>query len=439
MGQIAALAAPLILQNLAYTLLGVADTFFVSRVSTEAVAAVGLASVTFFAVMFLFRSAANSSVVFVGRAHGAKNDPAVGEAVWSVLSMVALLSLLVSLLPLGFTFLFGSIVPADALALQELGTRYLHVRSFEIPLVMLSALVWGFFVGRGDSRTPSLLAWGTVALNILLDWLLVLGNWGLPALGVAGAAYATLLANFVNAAVSALLLWSAPFRKRYDLGRVRFASRPQLASVLRVGLPMGLGDFVNVFSFSLFFAILGRLGTEVLAANQIALQYMSVSFTTGFGVAMAASSLVAQRLGAGRPGEARSVGYGATALAMTLMGLIGLSYLIAPGALMQLFTDEPQVVAAGVTVLRIVALYQLVHAAGIVLGGALNGAGDTRFVLWIRAGTSLAFFLPLAWLLALPLGFGLTGAWTAGLLYLALQALLYIQRFRSDRWQSLTL
>ena len=97
--KVALLAGPLILQNLSYTLLGVTDTFFVSRVSTEAVGAVGLAGVLFFSLMLLFRSTAASSVIFVGRAHGAKDDAQVGEAVWQVLNMIALLTLLALTLP----------------------------------------------------------------------------------------------------------------------------------------------------------------------------------------------------------------------------------------------------------------------------------------------------------------------------------------------------
>ena len=222
--RIAALAAPLVLQNLSYTLLGVADTFFVSKLSTDALAAVGLAGVLFFALMLLFRGAANSSVVFVGRAHGAKDDAKVGEAVWDVLSMVALLSLCVVVLPYVYGLLFGLAAPADNPTVRALGTRYLQIRAFEIPFVMFSAVVWGFLVGRGDARTPMLLAWLTVLLNVLLDWLLVLGPGGLPALGVAGAAYATVLANIMNALLSAAVLFRPQHRRRYGTGRVRFAS-----------------------------------------------------------------------------------------------------------------------------------------------------------------------------------------------------------------------
>ncbi len=434
--KIALLAGPLILQNFSYALLGVTDTFFVSRISTEAVGAVGLASVLFFALMLLFRSTAASSVVFVGRAHGAGDDRGVGEAVWRLLTMVALLSLIVPALPWVFAFLFSYAAPADSPVVLELGTRYLQVRAFEVPFAMFNAVVWGFLVGRGDSRTPMLLAWTQVLVNIVLVWLLVAGNLGFPAWGVAGAALATVLSNAVVTIVSAWILWRPDSHARFGTRRVRLAGLRELRGVLKVGLPMGIGDFVDVASFTAFFALVGRLGTEMLAANNIALQFMSLSFTMGVAVAQASSSLVAQALGAREPQRATRVGYRATVLGMALMGLVGLGYFIAPAALMGVFSDDPVVVAAGVAVLRLVALYQVVDAATIVLGGSLNGAGDTTYTMLARLVCAWGLFLPLAYLFAFPLDGGIRGAWAGAMVYLIVLALAYLWRFRSGRWKT---
>ena len=425
----------MILQNLSYTLLGVTDTFFVSRVSTAAVGAVGLAGVLFFSLMLLFRSTAASSVVLVGRAHGAEDDAGVGEAVWQVLNLTGLLGLVTLTLPWVFTYLFSLVAPGGDAEVLSLGTRYLQIRALEVPLVMFSAVVWGFLVGRGDSRAPMLLAWLQVAVNILLDWLLVLGNLGFPAWGVAGAAVATVFANLLVALVSAWLLWRPAVHARFGTRRVRRTPLRGLRRVVTVGLPMGVGDFIEVASFTAFFALIGRLGTEVLAANNIALQFMSLSFTLGVAVAQASSSLVAQFLGAEEPRQAERVGYRATLLAMLLMGLVGLGYLVAPSFLMGLFSDDPRVIQAGVAILRLVALYQIFDAAAIVLGGSLNGAGDTGYTMLMRLLFAWGLFIPLAYLLAFPLGGGVRGAWAGAMVYLASLAVVYLLRFRSGRWK----
>lgn len=437
--QIALLAGPLVLQNLSQTLLGVVDTYFVSRISTEALASVGLSSVLFFAVYMLFRGTANSTVVFVGRAHGGGDAERVGVAIWRSLNMIVWLSLLVAFLPALFAGLMAIVAPSDSPAVREMGTVYLQIRAFEIPLVMFSAVVWGFLVGRGNSRTPMILAWVTVLANIFLDWVLVLGNLGAPALGVAGAAYATLIANGINAALSAWILWSRSSRREFGTGQFRLASWAELKAVLKVGLPMGAGDFIEIASFSAFFALLARLGTDILAANQIALQFLSVSFTFGIAVSMATSSLVSQNLGAKQPEIAEKVTYRAIGLAMLGMGLIGLSYLIAPARLMGIFSQEQSVINAGVFVLRLIAFYQVFDALGIVVAGALNGAGDTTFTMLARSIMAWGIFLPLVWLLLYPLNLGLAGAWTGALLYLGGLAFVYLFRFRSGRWKTIEL
>ncbi|MFZ1756607.1 MAG: MATE family efflux transporter [Caldilineaceae bacterium] len=437
--QIALLAGPLVLQNLSQTLLGVVDTYFVSRISTEALASVGLSSVMFFAVLMLFRGAANSTVVFVGRAHGSGDAERVGLAVWRSLNMVVWLSLLVVLLPSLFSGLMSVAAPSDSPAVREMGTTYLSIRAFEIPLVMFSAVVWGFLVGRGNSRTPMILAWITVLSNILLDWMLVLGNLGAPVLGVAGAAYATLIANGINAALSAWILWSAESRREFGTGSAMRASWAELKAVLKVGLPMGAGDFIEIASFSAFFALLARLGTDILAANQIALQFLSVSFTFGIAVSMATSSLVSQNLGAKRPEIAEKVTYRAVGLAMLGMGLIGLSYLIAPARLMGIFSQEQSVIEAGVFVMRLIAFYQVFDALGIVLAGALNGAGDTTFTMAARSIMAWGMFIPLVWLLIYHFDAGLAGAWAGALLYLGGLAFVYLIRFRSGHWKTIEL
>ena len=437
--QVLLLAGPLVLQNLSQTLLGVVDTFFVSQIGTEAVGAVGLAAVLYFAVLMLFRSAANSTVVFVGRAHGEGDEGKIGTAVWRSLNMIAWLSLAVFALPWLFAQVMVLFDPNDGSQVAALGTTYLQIRAVEIPFIMFSAVVWGFLVGRGDSRTPMILAWITVLLNIGLDWLLVPGNLGFPRLGVAGAAYATVMANGVNALLSGAILWSRRNRRVYRTAVPQLARWPELRQLLWVGLPLGLGDFIEIASFSLFFALLARLGTEVLAANQIALQFMSLSFTFGVAINMAASSLVAQYLGAKRPDLAEKAAYRAVVVAMIGMGLIGLSYLIAPELLMGIFSDDPRVIEAGVTILRLVALYQIFDAIGIVLAGALNGAGDTRFTMWGRILLAWGLFIPLTWVILFRLDGGVWGAWFSALVYLTTLALLYLFRFRAGRWKQIDL
>ncbi len=437
--QVVAIATPLVLQNIAQTLLGVIDTWFISSLGTEAIGAVGLAGVIFFTFFVFYRNSLNALVAFIGRAYGAGDFKKIGDIVWRGIAVAGLLSISVLILPWLFTIIMGWATPADSGRVGEFGSLYMRIRALEIPIAMLSAVGWAFLVGRGDSRTPMFMMWGMVAVNIFLDWVMVPGNLGFPAMGIAGAAWATVLANLFNLGVTALILWSPKNRAEFDTGRPRLAPWADIRTVIGVGLPAGLGDFIEIGSFSVFFAFIGRLGTQTLAANQIAVQYMSISFTFGLAIAMAASSLVSQFVGAGDTSTAEKAAYRALIIGMIGTGLIGFSYIIAPEFLMSIFTEDPSVIAAGVSILTIIAIYQMFDGAGIVLSGALMGGGDTTFTMLTRLILAWGFFLPMAWLAIFRLDMGVTGAWIAALIYLVTLAVVYFQRFRGGRWKEFEL
>ncbi|MEZ4730499.1 MAG: MATE family efflux transporter [Caldilineaceae bacterium] len=121
------------------------------------------------------------------------------------------------------------------------------------------------------------------------------------------------------------------------------------------------------------------------------------------------------------------------------MGLIGLGYLVAPAALMRVVSQEAAVITAGVTVLQLVALYQVFNAIGIVMAGALNGAGDTTFTMLARSLLSWGLFIPLVWVLIFPLNAGIGGAWLGALIYLLVLSMVYLVRFRSGYWKTIQL
>ncbi len=437
--QVLAIATPLVLQNMAQTMLGVIDTWFISSIGTEAIAALGLAGVIFFTFYVFYRNSLNALVAFIGRAHGSGDNKKIGEIVWRGFAVVGLLSLSVLVLPWFFTWIMGIAAPADSGRVAEYGALYMRIRSTEIPIAMFNAVGWAFLVGRGDSRTPMFMMWAMVAVNILLDWIMVPGNLGVPALGVAGAAWATVLANLFNLVVTSLILWSPKNRATFDTGRPRLSNWSDIRRVIEIGLPAGFGDFIEIGSFSVFFAFIGSLGTQALAANQIAVQYMSISFTFGLAISMAASTLVSQFVGAGDPSTAEKAAYRALAIGMGGMGLIGLTYIIAPEVLMSVFTDDQTVISAGVAILSIIAIYQIFDGAGIVLSGALMGGGDTTFTMITRLILAWGFFLPMAWLAIFRLDSGVTGAWITALIYLSTLAVVYFLRFRGGKWKEIEL
>ncbi|ADV65697.1 MATE efflux family protein [Deinococcus maricopensis DSM 21211] len=424
------LAWPLMFSNLAYTVVGFTDTLIMGRLGVTEVGAVGFASLCLLTLMLLFRGSLNTAATFTARAVGA-NHPA-GVSRWaSVFLTLALIGLPVALIgPALVDGLFVLLQPAPDIT--AVARTYAHIRVFEAPLVFLGTVALSIMVGLGNTRTPMQLAWMVVIVNAALALLFVFGfGWG-----VAGAAWAALIAVGIQNALAVLLLHRLHARA-YGPFRLTRPTRDELRSFARVGLPAGTTELGEVGAFTVFQGVISRLGPAELAASQIANQFASLGFLPAFALASATGSLLSRALGAGRPDIARRVGWRGALLAAALMGALGLLFLLVPRQLIGLFNHDTQVLALGTSVLAVMAAYQLLDGLAIVLGGALGGAGDTRFRLVVTlTGAWLVMVLSATYLAP---RYGVTGAWTGALAYIALAAIAYALRFASGRWQHLRL
>lgn len=428
--ELATLAWPLVLSNLAYTAVGFTDTLYMGRLGVLEVGAVGLASLVLFTVSLLFRSSLGTAATFVARSLGA-GDPA-GLRRWAgvflSLSLIGLPLLLIA------PWLIGGLLRLLDPGPDILGVArtYAVIRSLELPLVLLGSASLSVMLGLGNTRTPMLLSWMLVGVNAALAGLFVFGfHWGAP-----GAAWGSMVAVSLQ---GALAFWLLGRLHGPQYGRLWFVRprRAELRSVARVSLPAGLTDLADVGAFTTFLGIIARLGPTELAASQIANQFASFGFLPAFALSASTSSLLSRALGAGRPDLAARIGWRGAALSAGLMLLLTLAFLLIPRTLIGLFNRDPGVLELGASVLAVMAGYQLLDGVGIVLGGALNGAGDTRFRLLVTLGGAWLLMVPgAAWLTP---RYGVTGAWAAALLYIVLLSVSYAWRFWSGRWLKATL
>ncbi|MGI8748460.1 MAG: MATE family efflux transporter [Deinococcus sp.] len=423
--ELVALAWPLVLSNLAYTAVGFTDTLYMGRLGVVEVGAVGLASLVLFTVSLLFRGALNTAATFVARSLGAGDPGGVRRwaGVFLTLSLVGLPLALVGPWLVGHAL---GLLGADP-AIMRVAQSYAHVRIFEIPSVLLGTASVAIMLGLGNTRTPMLLSWLLVVVNALLAGLFVfVYHWG-----VVGAAWGTLAAFSLQGVLAFWLLIRLHGPEHPGLWFVR-PNAGELRSVARVSLPAGPTDLADVGAFTVFLGIIARLGPTELAASQIANQFASFGFLPAFALSASTSSLLSRALGAGRPDLARRIGWRGVALAAGLMLILTFAFLLFPRALIGLFNQDPGVLRLGSTVLAVMSGYLLLDGVGIVLGGALGGAGDTRFRLLVTIGGAWLLMVPAAAWLAPRYGVG--GAWCAALLYIALLAGTYAWRFRSGRW-----
>ncbi|MDD4518468.1 MAG: MATE family efflux transporter [Limnochordia bacterium] len=430
------LAGPVVLSNLAGVLLGFTDTFFMGRVSTSALGAVGLASTVYFALFLIPRGIVSAVMPFTARRFGEGDLRGAGCVLWNSLFLVALLLPIGLLLPSVFRLFFRIMEPGAELV--QLSLTYCNIRLIEFPAALLTTAIMSFMMGLGDSKTPMFISWSVVLVNVFANYILVFGKAGLRPMGIAGAAWGTVIAQTIGFCLFIAVVL-VKYRRKCHVGKRSFPSVKSLGDMIKVGLPIGLADSVEVMAFGVFFALIARLGTNELAGSQIANQLAGLSFMPGFAFGAATGSMVGRWMGAGDLDAAKRSGYIGAALAMATMGISAIVFLVFPRQLVSIFTSDVGVIRVGEQLLRLMAVYQIFDALNIVFRSALNSAGDSVFTGVSIVLASSILFIPGAYIGAFTLGFGLLGAWAGAIMYLVTLGVAFTLRFRNERWVSIQL
>jgi MATE family multidrug resistance protein len=293
----------------------------------------------------------------------------------------------------------------------------------------------GFFRGVGDTKTPMKISIFISALNILLDYGLIFGKLGLPRLEVAGAALATVIATAVQCIIALfIILRGRKFRDRFRTLPVQRFDAGRLLEMIKVGGPVGIQWVLDMGSWTIFTALVARLGAVQAAANQIAITLLHVSFMPGHAVSTASTTLVGQYLGGCDPASARRSATNSLRIAILFMGCMGLVFLVFRRPLIRAFNPDLAVINIGADLLIFAAVFQIFDAMSMVAGGILRGSGDTRGPAAIQIALSWLVFLPLAYLATLRSGFGVRGGWSAATAYILLLGIVLYARYRRGDW-----
>ncbi len=432
------IAWPAILENLLQTALGIVDLLMVSRLGAPAVAGVGTAVQLTFLLISVMSAITVGAMVLIAHATGARRPERATEVARQALLLGLLLSVAATAIGVPLS------EPAVRLLgvtgeVARIGGDYLRI-VMAFSLVLIWQLTAGALLrGAGDSRTPLAAALAGNVLNAVLAYGLIFGHFGLPQLGAAGSAWAATAGRLLGLLILARVLLSR--RGAVTLrGSLSWRVEPGLAiEVLRLGLPAMLEQVLISLAFTTFTAIVATLGTQALAAQRIAFNALSLSFLPGFGFAIATTTVVGMSLGGGRPDRARrAVGFALRA-AMLWMGTIGVCYFFLGVQVLRLFSDDPLVIAQGAASLKSIALAQPAWAIGMVLSGALRGAGDTRFPMLANAGSFWLGLVPLSFIFIRLLGLDLPWGFAAAIAQAVLGVTLNVWRYRhsASRWQGL--
>lgn len=417
------------------------DRMFLAWYDSDALAAALPAGILNFTTGTFFLGTAGYVNTFVAQYTGAARPDRVGTAVWQGIHFSLVSGVLLLVFIPAAPWIFQAVGHADSV--RELEVVYFQILTVGwIPGLVMPA-VSSFFSGRGDTRTVMWVNLAAASLNVGLDYLFIFGGWGIPALGIAGAGWATVLAHCFGATLILFLFFGKNHRETYNTFSGWRLDWPLFKRLMRFGTPNGVQLSVELAGFTMFVLVVGRLGTVELASTSVAFNINTLAFLPMVGLGVAVSTLVGQYLGKEDPALAERATWSAVHISVTYMVVIAASYLslydlfLAPYEVHVDPAEFAPIRAYTIVLLRFVAAYCLLDGLYIVFSAAVKGAGDTRFVMWLTFIISFTVMVLPVTVGVLFFGMGLYTAWCFATAYLFILGICFYFRFKGGKWKSM--
>jgi MATE family multidrug resistance protein len=427
-----ALAAPLAAANLAQMAMAVTNTVMVGRLGAMPLAAAGLGGMLYFTGGVTLQGALSAVAPLAAQALGAGDRRAAGRIAGAGLLLAVLMALPFIAALTCLDLLLRALGYDETLA-AEIGC-YLRAIAWGAPAFLGFAVLRSLLAALSHTRSVMAVVLVCVAGNAVLNWMLIFGHLGAPALGVAGSGYASAINQWVMLAGLALCTRIMPGLAALRMLRNTFAARRiEMGQILRLGLPLGGMRGIEVGVFMTAGVLMGLLGSAALGAHQLVLNCASITFMVPLGISQAATVRVAYELGAGRALAARRAGFVALALGIGFMGTAAVVLWTTPDAIIAAYVDiaDPanrETVQIARQLIAIAAIFQVFDGVQVIAAGALRGYKDAMVPMLLATFGYWGIGFAACWLFAFPLGYGAVGLWWGLALGLAVVAVLLTVR-----------
>ena len=406
-----ALAIPVVTAEIGWILMGIVDTIMVGPLGPAAIGAVGVGSTLFMTGAVFGIGLLMGLDTFVSQAFGAGRIQECHRWLFNGLALAVMFSVPLMLAVFGGLYLLpliGFHEEVLSLIVPYVGT----VIWSALPL-MIYAAFRRYLQAMNIVRPVMLALLSANLVNIGANYVLIFGHLGFPAMGVVGAAWGTVVGRVYLAIFLLLVIVRRERRQSTGLHDVSmWPERERLVRLFRLGLPAALQITVEVGVFGAASALAGGVGPAAVAAHQIALNLASFMFMIPFGMASAGAVRVGQAIGRRDVHGVRVAGQAALLIGAGFMACAGLLFVLMPRPLLHLFTRDPEVIAIGLSLLAIAAIFQLFDGVQAVSTGLLRGLGDTRTAMLCHVFGHWAIGLPLGYALCFWWGWGVPGLWT---------------------------
>ncbi len=438
---ILAIALPMIISQASETVMLFVDRLFLSRLGEAYIAGAMSGGLSSFTMVSLFASTVGYVNAIAAQYYGAgKPDRCAQTAVQGFYASLIFFPIILPFLPLMRLF-FIAVGHSEIQVLLEYS--YFRILMYGSLLILLRQVFTGFFLGLGKSRIVMIANIAGMLINIPANYILIFGGFGIPSLGIQGAAIGTLIGSATIVVVFLLFYFGPRIRQQYHTHRHWSFQRDLFWRLIRFGIPSGIETFLNVMAFNFFLQLMLSYGTDVAAAVTITMNYDMVAFVPMIGLSFAATAIIGQRVGAKDYAGAEASTYLTLKLAYLYAGVMMCLFLFATRPLISVFTAElaaaeERIVPLAMVLLRLAALYTLADATQLVFAGALRGAGDTRFVMLLSVIMHWIFTMASFYLIKIAEASPVQ-VWFFFIAFVLTIGGAMFLRFRGGRWRSIRL
>lgn len=427
------LSVPMVLEMIMESVFAVVDIFYVSKLGANAVATVGITESVMTIVYAIGGGLSTATTALVARRIGEGDKREAGVAAFQAILLALFVSLLFSLPGIIWARHFLKIMGASDEMIRE-GIMYPAIMFGSSGIVMILFIINAVFRSSGDAAISMRVMWVANLINVVLDPLLIFG-WGpIPAMGIKGAAIATLIGRSVAVVYQFVLLFRSHHRIHLTWQSIRL-QWSVMVSLLKVSTGGILQNMIATSSWIILVRIISVFGAAALAGYTIAIRILLFALLPAWGISNAAATLVGQNLGAGFPDRAERSVQITTIVNMVVMGLVSIGMILNSEALIRIFINDAEVINQGAHALFIVSFGFVFYALSMVMVQGFNGSGDTLTPTLINFVCFWLIEIPLAWALAIWLDMGLTGASLAIVIAESLLAVIAWWLFRKGKWK----
>lgn len=436
------IAFPMVIAHACSTVMTFTDRLFLSKLGTDHMNAAFAGGLTAMLFMTFFIGLIGYSTAVVAQYFGAgEKTKAAGASVQAVLIVLIAFPLMLLLKPVGELIFSVSGVPGEQLELQKI---YFSILINGSIFVLLRNAYNGFYTGIGRTKVVMVASLVAMTVNVAANYVLIFGKFGLPALGVRGAAYGTIIGEFTSGAVMLVLLFARGYSKKYNFKVAFRFSREIMQKLLKYGYPAGVEFLMNFLAFTLLIMIFQAHSPETGTATTILFNWDMVAFVPLIGIEVGVTSLVGRYLGRKEKDTAEKAAYSGVKAGIIYSAIVFVAFLGFSEALTRVFSPsvyDPVFEAAvplSKFMIRFAAPYVLLEAFLVAVIGTLRGAGDTRLPMIMSVSVHYLFLLA-AWLILHVFDLSPEIAWVTIVVIFLVFCFLFMARFKSGKWKEINM